>query len=99
MNTKQANIQSCPICTSTVSISQRYPNHLCPQCAGKAVDANGRELEFYNTAMSGGFEARFKDDKKPADEVTEGHIVFVDGIKIWADEARFGGIVLEPCKD
>lgn len=40
-----------------------------------------------------------KDDRKPADVVTESHIVFVDGIKIWADEARFGGIVLERYKE
>ena len=45
--------------------------------------------------MSGGFEAHFKDDDSMAEDVTESHIVFVDGAKVWADEARFGGIVLE----
>jgi hypothetical protein len=45
--------------------------------------------------MSGGFAATFTDDGSPAEEVTRTHLVFVDGRRCTADEARFGGIVLE----
>jgi hypothetical protein len=46
--------------------------------------------------MSGGFVATFADDKAPAEAVSRDHIVFVDGLRCWADEARFGGIVVRP---
>jgi hypothetical protein len=87
--------QSCPICATTVRPNPRYPNYLCGHCASKAVDAKGRPLSFYNASMSGGLEAKFTDDGSPAEEVTRTQIVFVNGRKCFADEARFGGIVLE----
>lgn len=89
-------IQLCPICKQTVSTNPRYPNHLCSHCVNNAVDSNGRSLVFYNSSMSGGFKAHFKDNNRLAQEVTKNHIVFVNGTKIWANEARFGGIVLQP---
>jgi hypothetical protein len=87
--------QKCPICAATISPNPRYPNYLCGHCSSKAVDANGRALSFYNASLSGGFEARFTDDGSPAEEVTKTNLVFVEGRKCTADEARFGGIVLE----
>jgi hypothetical protein len=90
-----SDTQSCPICTTAVHPNPRYPHYLCGHCASKAVDAKGRALSFYNASISGGFEARFTEDGSAATEVTRSHIVFVDGRKCFADEARFGGIVLE----
>jgi hypothetical protein len=87
--------QQCPICKTPQRKNLRYPSYLCPECAGKAVDSNGRALTFYNESFSGGFVAHFKDDGSKADEITKSHVVFVDGKRVWADEARFGGIVLE----
>ncbi|KAF2430936.1 hypothetical protein EJ08DRAFT_649266 [Tothia fuscella] len=87
--------QDCPTCETSLPKSLRYPKLLCSQCYDKAVDANGRALTFFNAEMSGGFEAHFKDDDTIAEDVTKSHIVFVNGKKVWADEARFGGIVLE----
>jgi hypothetical protein len=49
--------------------------------------------------MSGGFDARFKHDGSPAPEVTESHTAYVGFLKVWADEARFGGIVLTPYRE
>jgi hypothetical protein len=90
---------TCPICHTSVQINPRYPNYLCWGCCDRAVDAQGRQLEFYNASMSGGFEARFKHDGSPAPEVTESHTVYVGFLKVWADEARFGGIVLTPYRE
>lgn len=90
---------TCPVCHTSVSISPRYPNYLCRWCCDRAVDAQGRPLKFYNASASGGFEAQFKHDGSPATEVTENHTVYVGFLKVWADEARFGGIVLTPYRE
>jgi hypothetical protein len=89
-------IQRCPICLAEVAENPRYPDHLCSECARRAVDADGRPLKFYNTSLSGGFEAIYADDKTPAEAVTRDRIVFVDGAQCVADEARFGGIIIRP---
>lgn len=90
---------TCLICHTSVQMNPRYPNYLCWGCYDRAVDAQARQLEFYNASMSGGFEARFKHDGSPAPEVTESHTVYVGFLKVRADEARFGGIVLTPYRE
>lgn len=52
-------------------------------------------LEFRNTAISGGFEARYAQTQK----IRRSHVCFVRGIRCWADEARYGGIVLQTFND
>jgi hypothetical protein len=88
--------QLCPRCAAEVPTSERYPDRLCADCVSRAVDADGRPLLFYNVSFSGGFRAVFADDQTDADVVSREHLVFVDGVRCWADEARFGGIVLRP---
>ena len=85
--------QFCPLCGAGVQPSERYPHYLCPACSGKAVSAEGRPLVFGNVAMSGGFSAGYADNGAPYEG---GHVCFVDGRQCWADEARFGGIVIQP---
>ncbi len=84
--------QKCPFCGREQPLSQRYPQYACWDCSEKAVDENGRPLVFYNTSFGGGFEARYRD----TDELRTGNICFIDGVECWADEARFGGIVIQP---
>jgi hypothetical protein len=88
--------QHCPICRTDVRPNPRYPDHLCNECAGRAVSADGRPLTFSNTSLSGGFEAIYADDGTRAEEITREHVVFVDGVRCRADEARFGGTVIRP---
>jgi hypothetical protein len=94
---KPGNI--CPICHGLTAENPRYPDHLCRWCSGRAVDSRGRELEFGNISVGGGFEATYADDGSKAVEVTETHICYVGYLKVFADEARFGGIVLVPYGD
>jgi hypothetical protein len=84
--------QSCPICLAEVTPSQRYPRYLCGNCDRKATDENGRSLVFSNESLSGGFIARYAD----TGEAREGHVCFIDGVECRADEARFGGIIIQP---
>ena len=80
----------CPICGTSGEVSQRYPRYICVECAHRAVDESGRGLKFSNVALSGGFEARYRDNN----EVRDSHVCFVDGVRCLADEAHMGGIVV-----
>ena len=83
----------CPVCGDLRPHSPRYPRHLCADCVGRATDEHGRPLRFFNASLLGtGFEAQYADTGKPRDS----HVCFVDGVRCWADEARFGGIVVQP---
>ena len=85
------NTQVCPICSKPVEPSQRYPRHVCHDCAIKASSQDGRALEFYNESFSGGFIAKYADNRGEY----LSHDCYIDGIKCYADEARFGGIVIQ----
>lgn len=91
MEVDQDRIQLCPICGAHVRHNTRYPRYLCRDCAGLATSADGRCLEFANVGFSGGFVARFAD----SGEIYDSHLCFVRGVACRADEARFGGIVVE----
>ncbi len=86
----------CPVCGREQPPVPRYPRYLCRDCVARACTAGGRPLAFFNTSLSGGFVARYADTDELAAEETVTHLVYVDGIRCWADEARFGGIVLQP---
>lgn len=87
--------QYCPICLAEVVQNPRYPRYICANCAKRAADENGRAVEFYNESFSGGFIAKYLDTGEERDS----HICYVDGVQCWADEARFGGIVIQPVED
>jgi hypothetical protein len=86
-----AETQQCPICSKPVKPYPRYPHYLCRECAAKATSPDGRALRFSNEDASGGFVAEYADTGEPY----LGHECFVNGVKCYADEARFGGIVIE----
>jgi len=89
---KESDIEhNCPICNKQLKEVQRYPNYVCIDCSDKATDINGRKLQFYNLGFGGGFEASFVDNN----EIYNSHFCYIDNIKCFADEARFGGIVIE----
>ena len=83
--------QTCPICSRPVTPNPRYPRCVCPDCAGRASSADGRRLRFYNQDLSGGYTAEYAD----TGETYPGHACYIDGVPCIADEARFGGIVIQ----
>jgi hypothetical protein len=85
------NQQHCPICHRSVEPSQRYPRYLCADCASRAKSKDGRLLSFSNESFSGGFIAQYSD----TGESYPSHECYVDGILCYADEHRFGGIVIQ----
>jgi len=86
----------CPICGEQQPAVPRYPGYLCRSCVARASTADGRRLVLVNTSLSGGFAARYADTEELCEEVTITHVVYVDGVRCWADEARLGGIVVQP---
>ena len=83
--------QTCPICGIQVRPNVRYPRYLCGSCAARVTDAAGRSLSLSNIGFEGGYRAVFTD----TDELYGKHECYVDGIRCYADEARFGGIVVQ----
>jgi hypothetical protein len=85
----------CPICAAEVKHWERYPNQVCERCASKTSDAYGRRLQFSNESLSGGFKAFYRDNG--AEYLHQ--ICYIDGRKCFANEHRFGGIVVEVVKN
>lgn len=84
--------QRCPICDAQVDEYPRYPRYVCHDCTTEPVLApDGRAVAFGNVDISGGCEGRYLDSGEPY----EGHECYVRGSKCWADEARFGGTVIQ----
>ena len=81
----------CPICGIALEPVARYPRYVCQDCADRATSIDGRPLEFFNLGLSGGYGARYADNQTSYNS----HDCFIDGQACRADEARFGGIVIE----
>jgi N-glycosidase YbiA len=81
----------CPVCSQSVLHIERYPRSVCGDCYDRACNTKGQKLSFFNTCISGGFEAVVDENQ----EKHLGHVCYIDGVECRADEGRFGGIVIE----
>lgn len=91
--------QWCANCYQEVQFQGRYPKYICEKCASKeTTDREGNLLVFSNVGFSGGFKIIRKNKN--------GHILeendteqfcdcIIDGKEFFAQEARFGGIVIQ----
>ena len=91
-NKPKENTQKCGICTRLVRGNARYPNYVCNNCQMESppVNENNKKMDFYNIDISGGFMSKV--NGKSGEE----HTCFIKNIKCYANEARFGGIVIQP---
>ena len=81
--------KNCPICDKNMMYLGRYPKMICHECIELTVNKNGESIKFYNIDHTGGFMSIVDDIKG------EEHECYINNIKCYADEARFGGIVVE----
>lgn len=81
---------NCPICRKRLKFIERYPRYVCGEFISRVTDKDGRSLSIYNVDFTGGDKAIYKDTEEEYDS----HICYIYGIKCYADEARFGGIVV-----
>jgi len=80
--------KDCPICGDTMLKSERYPNSICSECCEQTVTQHSEKIEFYNIDHTGGFMSVVNNVQGLI------HECYVNNIKCYADEARFGGIVI-----
>ena len=85
------NEHGCPICNLPMENNPRYPRAVCSECVSQVRDETGRQIEFFNTSLSGGITGRYIDDGRdyPASDC------YINGIHCRAMEAHMGGIVIE----
>lgn len=87
----------CPICQQiNTQYDERYPGSVCNLCILDAVDKKGNPVRFYNGITGFGFESHHtvRSKKSTSTLIKSDHLCFIHNVKCWADEARFGGIVV-----
>lgn len=86
--------QTCPLCGTRGTLVARYPDHVCRWCAEHVTDEAGRPVVLGNATPGGGYTARAADGGPAPAAVLAGRVQ-VDGVPLAAQEARFGGVVLQ----
>jgi hypothetical protein len=94
-------IHKCPICLDIMDyFTPRYSKMICGKCANgnndnncKILDSFGNEVSFGNLDIYGGFASYHKINNEIVKK--EDHLCFINNIKCYANEARFGGIVIQ----
>lgn len=87
---------SCGICKKTFQNISRYGNIICSECQylyrNEILDRDGNNVYYCNEGISGGFNSvhLIKNNKV----VKQDHECWFRETKCYADEARFGGIVI-----
>ena len=87
-------VQFCSNCSVGTGYAPRYPKSICRNCYGKLTDKEGRKVEFYNTEWVGaGCQGYYvgTEQKEKYDSIH----CFIDAKEFFAEEARFGGIVIQ----
>jgi hypothetical protein len=82
---------ACPICAAPRHANARYPRHVCNDCTSRASSSDGRPVVFRNTDTGDRVEAWYRD----SDERYATRECFISGVRCEAEEARFGGIVIQ----
>ena len=82
------NYTNCPLCKTDIIKSSRYPKRLCCECSEKTYTEKDEKIDFYNDGLEGGFYSLLNNVKG------EIHECYVNNIKCYADEGRFGGIII-----
>jgi hypothetical protein len=97
-------LHKCPICLDIMDYyTDRYPKMICGKCAngenGKILDSFGNEVSFSNIDIYGGFTSYHKINNNNNEIVQkQEHICWINTNKCYANEARFGGIVIQTMK-
>lgn len=86
--------QSCPNCCQSVKPNSRYPKYICPNCVKLITDEKGKRVSYYNTHLLGyGCQGYYVDNEQ--NEKYNSNICFIGNKIFFAQEARFGGIVIQ----
>ena len=84
--------KKCLICEKEMLHSERYPNMICPRMCWTDINQRWRNIKFYNKGHNGGFISIVNNNQ------CEIHECYINNHKCYADETRFGGIVVQLSK-
>ena len=88
--------QKCGLtcCNKDSDAWARYPTLVCLSCRQESppVDSDGNSIDFFNEGPWGGFISVTEVDGERVKG--KNHVCFVKGERCYADETRFGGIVI-----
>lgn len=91
--------QFCPICFSETGFQSRYPKYICRECNTENKRSfQGEKVSFSNLGFSGGLKVSFYDDLGNLLKEEDEHHIYefkIDNYICTAEEARFGGIVIQ----
>jgi hypothetical protein len=88
-----SEMQFCPVCQKEVGVNERYPKYICKECSSKTTDIEGRPVVFFNENSDGsGCKGEYKDSNS---ESYKSNQCYVNGVLCIAEEARYGGIVIQ----
>ncbi len=91
--------QFCPICFKETSFQARYPKYICRDCnIDNKRSYKGEKVSFSNLGFSGGLKVSFYDDLGNLLKEEDEHQIYefkIDNYLCTAEEARFGGIVIQ----
>lgn len=86
--------QFCPNCQTEIKseLMLRYPKAICKNCTKEITSKDGRKVEFFNTGFSGcqGYYASTNQEEEYPSETC-----YLNHKEYTAEEARFGGIVIQ----
>ena len=92
MNESTRPVKPCPLCTNPRLRFDPYPSiGPVPRLRQQGDNSGRAHLDFYNVDLSGGYRAVVTETGEPYDS----HLCFINGVPCHADEARFGGIVIQ----
>ena len=85
----------CPICLEKLDYyTLRYPKMICNNCSNSDIkDPEGNLVSFSNIDITGGFISLHTINNNIIEK--KEHICWVKNIKCFADESRWGGIVIQ----
>jgi hypothetical protein len=89
--------QNCSNCGIEVGYFGRYPKYICGVCVEKITDKEGSSLAFYNTDFPGVGCQGYYIDVNPIEKY-KSNICFIGNQEFFAEEGRFGGIVIQKKK-
>jgi hypothetical protein len=77
-----------------LGLNQRYPKSICGICSKEVTDIDERNVEFYNTQIGGnGCQGYYSGTGQK--EKYDSNLCYINGKEFYAEEARFGGIVIQ----
>ena len=86
--------QYCPNCSKSIFYNARYPKYICGDCTELLTDGAGRKVEFYNTELLGhGCQGYYIGTEQK--ENYNSSKCFIEEKEFYAEEAYFGGIVIQ----